>query len=358
MRIFAQKYRSAPQAKSAGSTTHRRAYFARNNAVNSILDLQRTIGNQAVQRLMPANAEKITRQNPPGNKPKTVTATAKAAPVSADAALAARISAVSMKASARPSTMRIFYKGKTGEFAKIELDKPMAFEGKVTFKSGPAQGNLTFGFFQIGRPFETYEAAWTRPGTGHAKPDIKVDESRNMRKELPAQDHATVLWDDPNDKPQKVNIGSAAKTVTAKFDDKPSTPFQLIRPSGNVDYRLSGVVAHSHFFTGFGPVKGGQALLLATRYWTTRYCEEIPPTADLKENGTIKVPVSLSPERDCRSHSCDLGEPGARDAKGNAPGWGNSVDTAKTYAYLANTVARFAVTKGPGKYDKKCTQPG
>jgi hypothetical protein len=105
-------------------------------------------------------------------------------------------------------------------------------------------------------------------------------------------------------------------------------------------------------------VKGGQALLLATRYWTTRYCEEIPPTADLKKNGKIKVPVSLSPERDCRSHSCDLGEPGARDAKGNAPGWGNSVDAAKTYFYIANTVAKFAVTKGPGKYDKKCTKSG
>jgi hypothetical protein len=224
----------------------------------------------------------------------------------------------------------------------------MEFDGKVTFKPGPSQGSLDFGFFQLGRQFETYRAVYTRSGNT-TKPNLKVDETQNMRTELPAQDHAKRFF---TSKPH--TLGDAAKNVSVKFSDKPQTPFQAVRPFNSVDFRLSGVSVESFFFTGFGLVKSGRALLLATQYWTIRYCEELSLSADLSKDGTKKVPVKVTPERDCRTHGCDLGEPGARDAANNAPGWGNGVDLAKTYVVVANQVAATARPKGPDKFNLDC----
>ena len=57
MRIFAQKPKATPQATSAKSTIPRRAHFGQSPEVSAILHSQRTIGNQAVQRLFRAKAE-------------------------------------------------------------------------------------------------------------------------------------------------------------------------------------------------------------------------------------------------------------------------------------------------------------
>jgi hypothetical protein len=233
----------------------------------------------------------------------------------------------------------------------VRLDKAMEFEGKVTFASGTPQGTLEFGFFQIGRPFEAYKAIWSRAGA--ADPDIKVDEMKNMRNGLPAQDHATVFYQSPGNAPQSAPIDAAGTSVAVTFDDTPRTPFNVTRSLQGVDYQSSFVQTNSFFFTGFGLVKNGQALLLATRYWTMRYCEAIPP-AGLSSDGTKKVAVSLTPVRDCRSHSGDLGEPGAGAASNNAPGWGNGVDLTKTYAAVAGNVAGKSSADGPSTFDKNC----
>jgi hypothetical protein len=55
MRTFAQKPKATQQTTSAKSTIPGRAHFGQSREVNSILHLQRTIGNQAVQRLLEVN---------------------------------------------------------------------------------------------------------------------------------------------------------------------------------------------------------------------------------------------------------------------------------------------------------------
>jgi Domain of unknown function (DUF4157) len=57
MRTFAQQPKAAQQTTSAKPTIPVRAHFGQSHEVNSILHLQRTIGNHAVQRLLQNNAE-------------------------------------------------------------------------------------------------------------------------------------------------------------------------------------------------------------------------------------------------------------------------------------------------------------
>jgi hypothetical protein len=57
MRTFAEKPKAIQQATPAKSTVPNRALFSESHELNSILHLQRTIGNQAVQRLLQANPE-------------------------------------------------------------------------------------------------------------------------------------------------------------------------------------------------------------------------------------------------------------------------------------------------------------
>lgn len=57
MRTFAQKPKATQQIKSAKTTIPGRAHFGQSPEVRSILHLQRTIGNQAVQRMLQADTE-------------------------------------------------------------------------------------------------------------------------------------------------------------------------------------------------------------------------------------------------------------------------------------------------------------
>jgi Domain of unknown function (DUF4157) len=59
MRTFAEKPKATQQTTSAKSTIPGRAHFGQSREVNSILRLQRMIGNQAVQRLLQANAAEL-----------------------------------------------------------------------------------------------------------------------------------------------------------------------------------------------------------------------------------------------------------------------------------------------------------
>ncbi len=59
MRTFAAKQKATQQTKSAKRTIPSRAHFGQSHEVNSILHLHRTIENQAVQRMLQTNAEKL-----------------------------------------------------------------------------------------------------------------------------------------------------------------------------------------------------------------------------------------------------------------------------------------------------------
>lgn len=278
-----------------------------------------------------------------------------AKPVKDVSQVADRITSISMDVAQTPN-VKMFPHGPQGAATHVQIrpDRPMAFDGKVSFKPGPSLGSMKFGFFQIGRPYEAYHGVYTRAGS-HSAPDIEVYDTMEMRKDLPAQDHHTQMWEDANDGPVTETIGSGAQRVQAGMDDTPSTPFQIERPYNGDTYRLSGVSVASFFFTGFGVIWNGQPLVLATRYWTARYCETLPLSADLNQPRQKQVPIDLSQTRDCRSHGGDLGEAGAGSASGNAPGWGNATQPSKTYAYLMNSVRNNAsTTNGPGNFDVGC----
>src|SRR5215210_3751444 len=57
MHTFVQKPKATQQITSAKSTTFGRGHFGQNSEARSILHLQRTIGNQAVQRMLQTGAE-------------------------------------------------------------------------------------------------------------------------------------------------------------------------------------------------------------------------------------------------------------------------------------------------------------
>ena len=57
MRTFAQKPKATHQVTPANSTIPRQTHFGRSHGVNSILHLQRTIGNQAAQRMLKTDIE-------------------------------------------------------------------------------------------------------------------------------------------------------------------------------------------------------------------------------------------------------------------------------------------------------------
>src|SRR5262245_28139588 len=59
MRTFAEKPKATQQTTSAKSTTPSQTPFEQSREVNSILHLQRTIGNQAVERMLQTNTEEL-----------------------------------------------------------------------------------------------------------------------------------------------------------------------------------------------------------------------------------------------------------------------------------------------------------
>src|SRR5262245_41982942 len=57
MRTFAENHKATQQATSAKATVRTPSHFGHIHEANSLLRLQRTIGNQAIQRLLQINAE-------------------------------------------------------------------------------------------------------------------------------------------------------------------------------------------------------------------------------------------------------------------------------------------------------------
>ncbi len=60
MHTLSQKQKPKQPTKTVSSSTHSRPRFSQNQAAQSILHLQRTIGNQSVQRLVKSNRKKLS----------------------------------------------------------------------------------------------------------------------------------------------------------------------------------------------------------------------------------------------------------------------------------------------------------
>jgi hypothetical protein len=69
MRTFAEKPKATQQAISPKATVRTRSHFGHSHEVNSVLHLQRTIGNQAVQRLLRSDVEELNAELSSTNSP-------------------------------------------------------------------------------------------------------------------------------------------------------------------------------------------------------------------------------------------------------------------------------------------------
>jgi peptidoglycan hydrolase-like protein with peptidoglycan-binding domain len=295
----------------------------------------------------------ISRQ-PPVPSPGTPAVTGKTAqPVSADAAVSDRITSLSLKPKSKPTILRETDSNDPNHLS-VTLENPLEFTGAVTFKPGPALGNMELGFFQLGRPFEVYRATYRRKdGAAVSKPDQNVDETAKIRKDLPAQDHADVFYRSLTNGAKTIVVGAGAQAETVKYDDHPASPFQKEIVSNSVKYKISGIAAQSFFFLGFGILRKGAPLMLATRYWTMKHCEALAPSDDFKKPSKGNA-VEITLERSCQKTNCDLGEPGAGAAAGSAPGWGNTVGPDKTYSRFVRLAILNRTIQGPGKFTIGC----
>jgi hypothetical protein len=213
---------------------------------------------------------------------------------------------------------------------------------------------MELGFFQLGRPFEVYRATYRRDdGAPVPNPDMTIDESMNIRKLLPAQDHADVFYRTPANNPKSIAVGKKAQVEAVNYDDRPSSIFQKDQVHSTGDYSISGIALESFFFLGFGLLRGGTPLMLATRYWTIKHCEARLPSLDLSQE-RIGRQVEITPQRDCRKGNCDLSEPGAAAPAGSAPGWGNTASPAVIYRQVIADAVTNQKLKGPGLFKLAC----
>lgn len=308
-----------------------------------------------------ASGVEVSRQSPAVGPPGAqVSAAGPAIPVRADPSVAKRIASLAFSVSSRPQVKRTPRSSQAGQdFIQVGPGSDVEFKGRVNFKAGAAIGTADFGFFQLGRFYETYRATYRREGSVPGPDtDLLSDESQRFRGALPAQDHADLFYKGLRNGPQTVTVGKQGRTVTVGFDDSPHTPFQNVIPKNGQNFRISSVSVESFFFTGFGMVKGGQALIFATRYWDFKYCETIAPSTDLKAERTGGV-LNTGSENSCLVADGQLGEKGANNPAGNAPGWGNTTSVDKTYVAIAQAIGNSAIfnVRGPGRFDAMCTNP-
>jgi hypothetical protein len=242
---------------------------------------------------------------------------------------------------------------------QITLDNPLVLTGTVAFTTGAPLGALQFGFFQLGRPFETLRFTYTRKdGKAVADPNLIRNATMAIRKDLPAQDHSSVFFESTLNPARTETIDAGAKSVTASYSDKPSTAIEKETTHDGIDYQLNGISVESFFFTAFGLVKSGRVLVLNTRYWDVKYCERIPLGANLSGTKTGQS-VTLPAAADCRTGGCSLGEPGASTKAGLAPGWGNTVSPSDTYLQIVSIAFGSTFSAGPGSFSIDCSgSPG
>jgi Putative peptidoglycan binding domain len=307
--------------------------------------------------IVPPGLPDIVRQTPTPQPPVPVTGAKAAAPVSTDAAVASRIKSTTMTGR-RPTVQR----QDAGHKVNITLDTALALTGTVVFTSGAALGTLQFGFFQLGRPFETLRFTYTRKdGKAVSDPNLLRNATFAIRKSLPAQDHSGLFFEDPTNPAtaaRTATIGAGSQSVTARYTDRPGTAVEKETNHNGIDYQLDGISLESFFFTAFGLVKGGQVLVLNTAYWDMKYCERIPLGANLSATQPGQS-ITLSAADDCRTSGCSLGEPGASGAAGSAPGWGNTVSPSDTYLSIVSTAFGSTFSTGPGKFSIDCSgKPG
>jgi hypothetical protein len=142
----------------------------------------------------------------------------------------------------------------------------------------------------------TYHERGAPPGPGK---DLIRDGTMNIRNSGPTLDQSGPWARGP----------SLGPNATVDFWDWPGSYFELSIQKNGVYYDITGIAAQQFYFTAFA-AKGldGNFVPLKTFYWSWGLCEALPPGTDLSKPKTFQL-VDVNPVKDCRSGSCDTGEP-------------------------------------------------
>jgi hypothetical protein len=258
-----------------------------------------------------------------------------------------RILSVSLRTN-RPTIER--NPGRPGSgVVNMSINPEMRANASVTVAGGPDTEKFEFGFLQLCRPFEIIRATYRKDGTSAgSKNDLDFNPSMEVRKGLPALDHSTFwfahLGTELKGSPPVTTAGRTA-TVNVTFVDPPAQFFQTEQNFNHERYTITGLAWQSFFFTAFSvKLPDGRLQHLKTFYWDIKHCERLKPgdAARPARGG----PVNVAPARDCRSGSCDTGEPGF-----------DKVDKARTGdTCLAALQSGLSATflKGPDNFDIGC----
>jgi hypothetical protein len=240
--------------------------------------------------------------------------------------------------------------GRSGSgIVNMSINPAMKATATVLVTGGPDTEKFEFGFFQLCRPFELLRATYRKDGASPgSKSDLDFNATMEIRKGLPALDHSTFwfanLGKEIKDSPPVTAAGKTA-TVNLTFEDPPAQFFQTGQNFNNEHYSITGLAWQSFFFTALSvKLPDGKLQHLKTFYWDIKHCERLNPgdAAKPAKGGSVNV----APVRDCRSGSCDAGEPGF-----------DKVDKARTGdTCLAALQSGLNSTflKGPDNFDIGC----
>jgi len=228
-------------------------------------------------------------------------------PISAHA-LKSSIKSVSMPL---PKGVRVVRLAGDGDKVHQTLNRPFEVSATIELKPGASLSGARFGFFQLGRAFETWRVTYrdVEAKAGSKKADLNRDETFPLRNQLPARDHVGTFYPLPSGK-QPAPIGASTTKLSVDFRDRPGNLYdQFFLDIPSRAFSLSGIHTESFFFTALGLVTAsGQPLLLKTFFWTVRHCEDIGPNLSRTVHG---APVAVKGPFDCLQGSCNENEPGA-----------------------------------------------
>ncbi len=220
-------------------------------------------------------------------------------------ALGKQLRSVSMAKATTPKVVR--QPGSAGTIDITQTDY-LTFNAVARFAPSPALSAWTFGFFQLERPFEDYQATLRESGSSDPNKDVNLYLNDSIRAQLPLLDHTKgSVFFQPTGLPQTAKADPKTGEVKLTYKDYPSTPFttSLEKPAGTF-YTLSAISARSFFFTAFGATDGTSTVLLATTLWDFGGCDGFAPPdlAATKVLGNVNVAaVQL-----CSTGNCNAAE--------------------------------------------------
>lgn len=269
-----------------------------------------------------------------------------------DAPLASKLVSVALRQTSKPLVARQRRKG--ADTIDLLMSRPLEVEATAQFASGADAAGLTFGFFQLGRPFELYRATMRKVGAdpGSSGDDLSLDLTSRLRSRLPLPDHSTGARFFASLGQSQTATADAGGKVSMKYSDLLSTPIPADIQKGGIYYGLTGIAAQSFLFTAFGAWDGTDAIILSTFYWDMKHCEAIQP-GDVNTAKSFG-PINVAPFRDCKAGGCDLSEPGAsqfgQPASESFLSWVGTT--------ILGSIQNPAAYAGPSTFSIGCQTPG